>query len=144
FTFKEALIRAGIPLRHIEQGTNVSMYITNIETASAGVFSGPMVVSMRPVHRSMVVKAVQVTSRYPDVHGAPVQIGDPEALGIRDLARPDYGDAVEVREDEVPVFWACGVTPQAVAERSRPSLMITHSPGHMFVTDIINESIAAL
>ena len=144
FTFEEALIRAGIPLRHIEQGTNVSMYITNIETASAGVFSGPMVVSMRPIHRSMVVKAVQVTSRYPDVHGAPVQIGDPQALGVQDLARPDYGDAVEIRENEVPVFWACGVTPQAVAERSKPTLMITHSPGHMFLTDLINESIAAL
>jgi len=144
FTFEEALLRAGIPLRHIEEGKNVSMYVTSIETTPAGAFSGPMVVSMRPIHRSQVVKAVQITSRYPDVHGAPVHIGDPEAIGIQDLARPNYGDAVEIKDEEVPVFWACGVTPQAVAVRSRPSLMITHSPGHMFVTDLLNEAIAAL
>lgn len=144
FTFEEALIRAGISLRHIDRGTNVSMYITNIETTPAGSFSGPMVVSMRPIHRARVVKAVQVTSRYPDVHGAPVHIGDPKAIGIRDLGRPDYGDPSEMKEDEVPVFWACGVTPQAVAVNSKPALMITHVPGHMFVTDILNEDIAAL
>ena len=144
FTFEEALIRAGIPMRHIEEGKNVSMYVTNIRTSSAGVFSGPMVVSMRPIRHSQVVKAVQVTSRYPDVHGAPVHIGDPTVIGIGDISRPDYGDPVEFKEDEVPVFWACGVTPQAVAEKSRPSLMITHSPGYMFVTDILNESISAL
>jgi uncharacterized protein YcsI (UPF0317 family) len=144
FTFEEALIRAQIPMRHIEEGTNVSMYVTNMETRSAGVFSGPMVVSMRPIPHSQVVKAVQVTSRYPDVHGAPVHIGNPKAIGIRDISKPDYGDPVEIREDETPVFWACGVTPQAVAEKSRPSLMITHAPGYMFVTDIPNETTAAL
>jgi uncharacterized protein YcsI (UPF0317 family) len=144
FTFEEALIRAQIPMRHIDEGTNVSMYVTNIETRNAGVFSGPMVVSMRPIAHSQVVKAVQVTSRYPDVHGAPVHIGEPEAIGIADISKPDYGDPVEIREDETPVFWACGVTPQAVAEKSKPSLMITHSPGYMFVTDLVNETIAAL
>ena len=144
FTFEEALMRAQIPMRHIEEGTNVSMYVTNMETRGAGVFSGPMVVSMRPIAHSQVVKAVQVTSRYPDVHGAPVHVGEPSAIGIRDISKPDYGDSVEIRENETPVFWACGVTPQAVAEKSRPSLMITHAPGYMFVTDIPNETTAAL
>ena len=135
FTFEGALMRAGIPLRHIELGTNVSMYITSIQTMPSGPFSGPMVVSMRPIRQDQVVKAVQVTSRYPSVHGAPLHIGDPQAIGIGDLAAPDMGDAVEVRDDEVPLFWACGVTPQAVAMTSKPPLMITHSPGHMFITD---------
>ena len=144
FTFEEALMRAQIPMRHIEQGSNVSMYVTNIDTQSAGVFSGPMVVSMRPVAHSQVVKAVQVTSRYPDVHGAPIHVGEPGAIGIKDISKPDYGDPVEFKENETPVFWACGVTPQAVAEKSRPSLMITHAPGYMFVTDIPNETTAAL
>ena len=144
FTFEEALLRAGIPLRHIEMGDNVSMYITNIDTRPAGVFSGPMVVTMRPIQKARVIKAVQVTSRYPAVHGAPIHIGDPLEIGIQDLSRPDYGDPVEVREDEVPVFWACGVTPQAVVVNSKPSLMIAHAPGHMFITDLLNEEIAAL
>ncbi len=142
FTFEEALIQSSIPLRHIQQGKNVSMYITNIPTMPAGIFSGPMVVSMRPVHKSKVVKTVQVTSRYPNVHGAPVHIGDPGHIGIEDISRPDYGDPVEIKEDETPVFWACGVTPQAVAVKSKPSLMITHAPGHMFVTDLLNENLA--
>ncbi len=142
FTFEEALIQSSIPLRHIQQGKNVSMYITNIPTTPAGIFSGPMVVSMRPVHKSKVVKTVQVTSRYPNVHGAPVHIGDPGHIGIEDISRPDYGDPVEIKEDETPVFWACGVTPQAVAVKSKPSLMITHAPGHMFVTDLLNENLA--
>ncbi|MFQ5875627.1 MAG: putative hydro-lyase, partial [Dehalococcoidia bacterium] len=144
FTFEEALLRAGISLRHIEQGKNVSMYNTNIPTRPAGAFSGPLVVSMRPIQKARVIKAVQITSRYPSVHGAPVHIGGPEEIGIKDLSRPDYGDPTEIREDEVPVFWACGVTPQAVAMQSKPPLMITHVPGHMFVTDLLNEDIAAL
>lgn len=144
FTFEEALVRAGIPLRHIDRGENVSMYITNIDTQPAGAFSGPMVVSMRAIDHKKVVRSVQITSRYPDVHGAPVHIGDPEVIGIKDISKPDYGDPTEFKEGEVPVFWACGVTPQAVAVNSKPPLMITHAPGHMFVTDLLNEDIAAL
>ena len=135
FTFETAMTDAGIPLRHQEMGTNVAMYITDIPTNPAGAFSGPMVVSMRPVKRDQIVRAVQVTSRFPATHGAPVHIGDPEAIGIRELTRPDFGDPVEVRSGEEPVFWACGVTPQAVALNCKPSLMITHTPGRMFITD---------
>jgi uncharacterized protein YcsI (UPF0317 family) len=120
------------------------MYVTNIETAGAGAFSGPMVVSMRPISSANVVRAVQITSRFPAVHGAPVHIGDPAAIGIRDIARPDMGDAVGIGEDEVPVFWACGVTPQAVAMSCKPPLMITHSPGHMFITDLNDEDLAVV
>jgi uncharacterized protein YcsI (UPF0317 family) len=135
FSFEAAMVDAGIPLRHQEQGTNVAMYITNIQTAPAGAFSGPMVVSMRPIKREQVVRAVQVTSRFPATHGAPVHIGSPEDIGITDIGRPDFGDVVEVRPGEEPVFWACGVTPQAVALNCRPPLMITHAPGKMFITD---------
>jgi uncharacterized protein YcsI (UPF0317 family) len=135
FTFESALVEAGVPLRHVEQCTNVPMYITSLPTVPAGAFHGPTVVSMRPIPANLVVRAVQVTSRFPAVHGAPLHIGDPSAIGIRDLARPDMGDPVEIRPGEVPVFWACGVTPQAVAMASKPRLMLTHAPGHMFVTD---------
>ena len=135
FTFESALLEAGIPVRHIEQCTNVPMFITSVQTVPAGAFHGPTVVSMRPVPAEKVVRAVQVTSRFPAVHGAPIHIGDPAAIGIRDLMRPDLGDPVEVRPGEVPMFWACGVTPQVVAMSSKPPLMITHAPGHMFITD---------
>ncbi len=135
FTFESALVDAGIPVRHIEQCSNVPMYVTSVPAVPAGAFHGPMVVSMRPVPAHQVVRAVQVTSRFPAVHGAPVHIGDPAAIGIRDIGRPDLGDPVEIRAGEVPVFWACGVTPQAAAMASRPPLMITHAPGHMFITD---------
>ena len=144
FTFERALLSAGIPLRYVDEGKNVSMFITNIDTAPAGAFSGPMVVTMRPIPQRQIVRAVQVTSRFPSVHGAPVHIGDPEAIGIRDLTQPDFGDPTEVREGEVPVFWACGVTPQAVALRCKPPLMVTHSPGHMFVTDWLDEDLAVI
>ena len=144
FSFESAMVNAGIPLRHIDQGKNVAMYITNIETTPAGGFSGPMVVSMRPIHRTQVVRAVQVTSRFPSTHGAPVHVGDPESIGIQDIMTPDFGDIVEIRSEEVPVFWACGVTPQAVALKCRPPLMITHSPGHMFITDKRDEHLAVL
>ena len=144
FSFESALMEVGISLPHIERGTNVSMFITDVQTASAGVFSGPMVVSMRSIPRDKVVRAVQVTSRFPAVHGAPVHIGDPEALGIRDVSVPDLGDPTDIREGEVPVFWACGVTPQAVAMNSKPPLMITHSPGHMFITDMKDVEFAVL
>ena len=135
FSFETAMTDAGIPLRHQEQSKNVAMYITNIETAPAGVFSGPMVVSMRPIKREQVVRAVQVTSRFPATHGAPVHIGSPGDIGIRDLDLPDFGEAVEIKPDEEPVFWACGVTPQAVALNCKPPLMFTHAPGRMFITD---------
>lgn len=144
FTFESALIRAGIRLRHAEEGKNVAMYATSVEAMSSGMFSGPIVMSMRPIHESKVVRAVQITSRFPAAHGAPLHIGNPARIGISDVKKPDYGDYVEIERDEVPVFWACGVTPQAVAMRSGPPLMITHSPGHMFVTDILNEELAAL
>ena len=144
FTFDNALINAGISLRHVDQGVNVSMFITNVETAAAGAFSGPMVVSMRPIPTEKVVRAVQVTTRFPAVHGSPVHVGDPAAIGIADVNRSDMGDPVEVRDGEVPVFWACGVTPQAVAMSSKPPLMITHAPGHMFITDARDEDLSVL
>ena len=135
FSFESAMVEAGIPLRHQEQGRNVAMYITNIPTTPAGVFSGPMVVSMRPIKREQIVRAVQVTSRFPATHGAPVHIGDPAAIGIGDLDRVDFGDRVDVLPGEEPVFWACGVTPQAVALNCKPSLLFAHGPGSMFITD---------
>jgi uncharacterized protein YcsI (UPF0317 family) len=144
YTFEAALLEADVPVRHIEEGRNVPMYITNIECTPAGRFRGPMVVSMRPIPSRQVVKAVEVTARFPKAHGAPVHIGDPVAIGIEDLARPDFGDAVTVKEGEIPLFWACGVTPQVAAREARPELMITHAPGHMFITDIRDEELARL
>jgi uncharacterized protein YcsI (UPF0317 family) len=142
FTFERALLAEGLPIRHVEQGVNVPMYRTGIDCTPAGRFSGPLVVSMRPMTPPQAIRATQVTSRYAPVHGAPVHFGDPAAIGIADLGAPDYGDPVEVRDGELPVFWACGVTPQAVAVASRPELMITHAPGHMFVTDVRDETMA--
>jgi uncharacterized protein YcsI (UPF0317 family) len=136
FSFERALMDAGVPVRNIEQGRNVSMYRTNVDCRPAGRLSGPLVVSMRPVPGPLVVAAVQVTSRMPDVHGAPVHVGSPASLGIDDLSRPDFGDPLEIAEDDVPVFWACGVTPQAALMASKPPFAITHAPGHMFVTDV--------
>ena len=135
FTFETALQDAGIALPHIEQGKNVAMYKTNRACKPAGVFSGPMVVSMRPIPEDRVVDAVRITSRYPSVHGAPVHIGDPASLGIADLSMPDFGEAVDIPDNHVPVFWACGVTPQAAVMDSKPGLAITHAPGKMLVTD---------
>ena len=142
FTFEAALLAAGIPVRHIEEGCNVPMFITNIECVPAGRFHGPMVVTMRPIPFQKVVRAVQVTGRYPAVHGAPVHIGDPSAIGIDELSKPDFGDAVAIKEGETPVFWACGVTPQAMAMKVKPDFMITHAPGHMFISDIRNEELS--
>ena len=144
FSFENALTNVDIPIRHMEQDSTVPMFITNIPTASAGMFSGPMVVSMRPIKREQVVRAVQVTSRFPAVHGAPVHIGDPSAIGIGDVMSPDFGDPSGFEKGEVPVFWACGVTPQAAAMASKPPLMITHSPGHMFITDKKDEDLAVI
>ena len=143
FSFEQALLEAGLPVRHIEMGRNVPMYRTNIATQAAGVFAGPMVVSMRPMRAAAVIRAIQVTSRFPDVHGAPVHIGDPSLIGIADLARPDYGDAVEVYRDELPVFWACGVTPQAAIAQARLPFCITHAPGAMLITDLLNHELAS-
>jgi uncharacterized protein YcsI (UPF0317 family) len=135
FTFESALLDAGLPVRHIDAGCNVPMYRTSIACRPSGVFSGPMVVSMRPMTPAQAIRAVQVCGRFPRAHGTPVHVGDPATIGIRDLARPDFGDPVEVRPGELPVFWACGVTPQAVVMQVRPPWCITHKPGHMFVTD---------
>jgi uncharacterized protein YcsI (UPF0317 family) len=144
FTFETALLNAGLPIRHIEQNCNVPMYITNRECVPAGVFHGKTVVSMRPMPQSQVVRAVQITSRFPAVHGAPIHIGDPAAIGIKDITKPDFGDPVTINPGETPMFWACGVTPQAVAMTVKPEIMITHAPGHMFICDIRDEQLAAL
>lgn len=144
FTFEEALVKNGIPMRHNEEGRNVPMYKTSIPAVKAGRFEGPTVVSMRPVAEKDVVRAVQVTSRFPTVHGAPLHIGHPAGIGIANLDQPDYGDSVTVKEGEVPVFWACGVTPQAVAAHVKPPLMITHAPGHMFITDLKTEEVGVM
>jgi len=136
FSFEEMLLAAGIPLRHIAQDRNIAMYRTNIPNEAAGPFGGNMVVSMRPLKARDAIRAIQITSRFPAIHGAPVHLGDPRLIGIADLARPDYGDAVDIVDGEVPVFWACGVTAQWVAQQSRLPLCITHAPGKMFVTDL--------
>jgi uncharacterized protein YcsI (UPF0317 family) len=143
FSFEQALLEIGLPLRHIEQGKNVAMYRSNIQTQAAGKFNGPMVVSMRPMKAADAIRAVQVTSRFPDVHGAPVHLGDPKLIGISDLNAPDYGDAVEIMDDEIPVFWACGVTPQAALLQARPDFCITHAPGAMLITDLLNKKLAS-
>jgi uncharacterized protein YcsI (UPF0317 family) len=142
FTFEAALLRSGIPVRHLELGCNVPMYRTNIPCEPAGVFHGPMVVSMRPLRPAEAIRAIQVTSRYPAVHGAPVHLGQPAAIGITALDRPDFGDPVPVAPEELPVFWACGVTPQSVVMAVRPPFAITHSPGCMLVTDLMDEELA--
>lgn len=144
FSFEEALIQDGIEVRHIACDSNVPMYRTNIPCVSAGVFSGPLVVSMRPLKPADAIRAVQITSRFPSVHGAPVHLGFPEAIGIADIAKPDYGDAVPIAAGEMPVFWACGVTPQAVIAQARPEFCITHAPGSMLITDLRNTTLAAL
>ncbi len=136
FTFDTALAEAWLPLRHVEQQCNVSMYTTNRQCRPAGRVHGPLVVSMRPIPNDLVDSAVRLTARMPSVHGAPVHTGDPAVLGIADLARPDFGDPVRAHADDVPVFWACGVTPQAAVVASRPPFAITHQPGQMFITDI--------
>lgn len=135
FTFEQALLDNNVPVAHIEQGVNVPMFMTNIDCEPAGVFSGKMVVSMRPIPAGLVADAVRVTSRYPAVHGAPVHVGEPGLIGIDDLAAPDFGDAVDIPAGWVPVFWACGVTPQSIVMSSKPELAICHSPGKMLITD---------
>lgn len=136
FTFENALLDAGLPVRHIEQGVNVPMYVTNRPCRPAGRYRGPLVVSMRPMTPEQAVAATCICARFPRAHGSPVHFGDPAAIGIADLAKPEFGDPVEVRPGEVPVFWACGVTPQAALMQARLPLAITHKPGHMFLTDL--------
>ena len=138
FSFESLLMESGIDVRNISQNCNVPMYLTNIETQRAGIFGGKMVVSMRPIPYSQIVKAVTVTAAMPRVHGSPIHIGTPEAIGIKDLSKPDFGDAVKINDGEVPVFWCCGVTPQSVVMTSKPEFCITHSPGHMLITDLKN------
>ncbi len=144
FSFEEALLEDDIPLRHIASGSNVPMFRTNIATQASGRFHGPTVVSMRPFKPADAIRAVQITSRFPSVHGAPVHIGKPELIGIKDIMQPDYGEPSEIRDDEIPVFWACGVTPQAVIAAARPEFCITHAPGYMLVTDLKNSRLAVL
>jgi len=141
FTFETALLKAGVPVRHIEQGTNVPMYRTNIACTPAGRFRGPLVVSMRPMTPAEAELATRITAAFPRVHGAPIHLGDPSAIGIADLTRPDYGDAVTLRRGEIPVFWACGVTPMEAIIRAKLDIAITHEPGHMLVTDVTDESL---
>ena len=142
FSFEEALVAEGISLKHVRAGTTVPMYRTNVMCEPAGPFSGPLVVSMRPMNAADAIRAIEITSRFPAVHGAPVHLGDPALIGIRDLSRPDYGSPVDISPDELPVFWACGVTPQAAMAAARIPFAITHAPGCMLVTDIPNASLA--
>lgn len=141
FSFEQALIESGVALRHIDQARNVAMYKTNIECTPAGPFHGPMVVSMRPLSPDKAIRAVQVTSRMPNVHGAPVHLGFPADIGITDITKPDFGEAVEVKPGELEVFWACGVTPQAVVMAAKPEFCITHAPGCMLITDLKNRDL---
>ena len=144
FSFEEALLEQGLEIRHITLGRNVPMYRTNIATEPSGAFRGQLVVSMRPFKPADAIRAIQITSRFPAVHGAPVHIGDPSLIGLQDLQKPEYGDPVTVASDEIPVFWACGVTPQSVLLDSKPEFCITHAPGHMLVTDRLNAQLAVL
>lgn len=140
FTFENALVRAGIPVRHIDMGRNVPMFRTNIDLVPAGPFSGQMVVTMRPLKADQIDKARAVSAKYPQAHGAPIAIGDPAEIGISDLTAPDYGDPVDINPGEVPVYWACGVTPQNVLKAAKLPICITHAPGHMLITDIAEDA----
>src|SRR6187401_992966 len=142
FSFEDALMQDGIELRHISNGSTVPMYRTSVPTTAAGPFHGPLVVSMRPLKPADAIRAVQITTRLPAVHGAPVHLGYPEAIGISDLTKPDYGDAGPGERGELPVFWACGVTPQAAIAAAKVPFAITHAPGYMLVTDLKNAQLA--
>ena len=141
FSFEAELLEADIPVRHIEEGRNVPMYITNIPCTPAGIFHGNMVCSMRPMLPADAIRAAAITAQMPRVHGKPIHVGDPAAIGIADIMKPDFGESVTVREGEIPVFWPCGVTPQAVVMAAKPPIVITHAPGHMFITDVKNSAL---
>lgn len=143
FTFEQAIMDGGIDIKHIREGRNVAMYKTDIPAEPAGLFHGRAVVSMRPFKKEDVDEVIAITEQFPDMHGGPVHVGNPGEIGITNMEDPDYGDAIDIAEDEVPVFWACGVTPQNVALNAKPDIMITHLPGHMFITDINNEEYKA-
>ena len=136
FSFEKALLQNGIPVRHIENNSTVPMYRTSIPTVSAGPFTGEYVVSMRPLSVSNTIRAIEITQQFPKAHGAPVHFGDPQVIGISDINKPDFGDPVSIANDEIPVFWACGVTPQIALQHARPAISITHAPGHMLITDL--------
>jgi uncharacterized protein YcsI (UPF0317 family) len=140
FTFENALLREGIPVRHVEKGLNVPMYRTNIDLVPAGRFGGKMVVTMRPIPQAQVAQAQEISRRFPQAHGAPIATGDPAQIGISDLSRPDWGDSVEINDGEVPVYWACGVTPQNVLLDAGLPICITHSPGHMLIADVAEDA----
>ncbi|MBE9538117.1 MAG: putative hydro-lyase [Proteobacteria bacterium] len=144
FSFEEALLADELEVRNVTEGANVPMYRTNLDCTSAGPYAGKMVVSMRPFKAADAIRAVQICTRFPSVHGAPIHLGDPSLIGIDNLAQPDYGDAVSVLEEEIPVFWACGVTPQVALETAKPPFAITHSPGCMLVTDLRNSQLAVM
>ena len=143
YSFEEALVEAGLTIKHAEMGLRVPMYRTNIDTIPAGRFTGKLVVSMRPFRPADAIRATLITARYPTVHGSPVHLGLPDQIGITNLAKPDFGDPVPVSADELPVFWACGVTPQAAIENARPPFCITHAPGCMVITDLLNSDLAS-
>lgn len=136
FSFEDALMNEGIAIRHIDQNKTVPMYRTNIQTVKAGPFRGEIVVSMRSLSITNAIRAIEITSRFPQAHGTPIHFGDPTTIGIKDIHSPDFGDPTEIKEGEVPVFWACGVTPQVAIKNAKPSICITHAPGHMLITDI--------
>lgn len=143
FTFEQAIMDGGIDIKHIKEGKNVAMYKTDIPAEPAGLFHGQAVVSMRPFKKEDIDDVIAITERFPDMHGGPVHVGEPGEIGIANMKDPDYGEAIDIADDEVPVFWACGVTPQNVALNAKPEIMITHLPGHMFITDINNEEFKA-
>ena len=144
FSFELPLMQEGIPLQHWVRNSTVPMYRTSIDCVPAGRFRGKMVVSMRPLTPADAIRAVQITSRFPAVHGAPVHLGLPEMIGIKDIMQPDWGDPPEMNSEQLPVFWGCGVTPQVAIEAARPSICITHKPGSMLITDKKNHTLAAL
>jgi uncharacterized protein YcsI (UPF0317 family) len=144
FTFENAMVQSGLPVRHIEEDRIVPMFRTSLQCRPAGIFRGPMVATMRPIPAPLLSRAVTVTARYPMAHGAPIHIGEPGRIGVADVMRPDWGEPVTVMSGEVPVFWACGVTPQAVVLEARPPLVITHAPAHMFITDLPDHALSVL